>query len=163
MPRRRTFARAPRRATEWFDTLVGPTTFGASTQSRFLLDDNVLSDEKKGMTIARMILDLTFQAATVNVTGILDFGICFIEGDAEAALIFPDPNIDDEQPGWWYRNRIVLQSVTAEAAGAVHLFKDLKTRRKYDGEDIRVGMIFNVGSATGVEIAGLMRLLALKA
>ena len=115
------------------------------------------------MTIVRTIGRYTFENQTVNVRGPVDFGLVLVTNDAEAALIFPDPNISDEQPGWWHRDRFVIAGGAADAPESKDVFFDIRSKRKFAGEDIDAVMVINTGSSTAITVTGLTRLLCLKA
>ncbi len=92
-------------------------------------------------------------------------GLAMINDDALGALALPDPGDAADQPGWLYRDRIVVRGDRAEVAEAQTLFHDLRAARKFPGQESNLVLIIDNDAASGgsVSIEGLMRTLVLKA
>ncbi len=166
MPRRSSYPRStrrgrPRRATEWFDSLIQVNALSANGQSGVTLDSNFSQPNRKGATVVRMLLDLNFQAATVDVNLQVGLGIYLCEGDARASTIFSDPFAADEQPGWLYRNNLGVFTTNLFAYNeSRQLEKDVRTKRRYQGEDQHLMLILERDAAVGdVNVQGLLRVL----
>ena len=116
------------------------------------------------MTLVRTILDLTFAMTAAGAGGNIVVGIAMVERDAAAAGAFPDPITMGDQPGWLFRTQVsVFSSSTNDRSQAVPLFRDLKGRRKFPGEDQTLNLIFDPGTLTSaVNVDGLVRLLMMR-
>ena len=163
-PARRRRARGPRRATEWFDTQFNLVVVNNALVG-VLLDTNVSRPERKGMTLARTILDLTFRTDAINIDQDVSLGMVMITTAAVAAVALPNPRTDDEQPGWiWRSQRVLAQSSVDDASQFIHINEDLHSGRRYSGEDKDLLMIFSTGAGgISIKVGGLVRLLMLKA
>ena len=154
---------SPRRAREWFDTIVN-TTVSSAGQAVVQLGQDILDDEKKGMTIVRLIIDLVYQLSAVGTGGVVSSGICLVTDDAFGASVLPEADVSSDKPGWWYRSVKTVYSATLnDRAQATNVQYDLKIGRKLPGEDVAISMIFDASAlSSDVNIDGLVRLLALK-
>ncbi len=92
-------ARAPRRATEWFDVIINMGT-PVGGQDTINLSAAVLQDERKGMTLVRTILELDFLAITAGTGSLVSAGICMWPIEASSAGAFPDADQADYNPAW---------------------------------------------------------------
>ena len=165
MPRRRRSSRGPRRQAEWFDRIVNVNSIGTGTTQVVNLDGNMDVAMKKGATVVRIILDLMAFALTAGTGTVLSVAIAMIEQDASVAGAIPDPEDDDEQPGWLYRTaRPVVTSVLNDSSQATRVAVDLHSKRKYRGEDFALQMILenHAGGLSSVNVDGVTRVLMLK-
>ena len=152
----------PRRATEWFDTVFNQI-LPESTNTAISLSTNILDDEKKGMTVIRMLIDLQFFALSVNTKALLSGGIYIVESDALAVLALSDPSHADEQPGWTWRWSTVLSS-DSTSISRQHVTADVHSMRKFPGEDTDLISVWELGAITnGAQITGIIRVLCKKA
>ncbi len=154
-------SRGPRRALEWFDTILEQTVIQNSNNVT-ALDSNVLFDEKKGMTLVRTLIKIEYRPTVVDLSVQLSSGICIITGDALAAPTLPDPADGDEQPGWiWRDSLVVISDSLSIPRQSINL--DIRAKRKFLGEDLRLVLIQEAGSAsTNVNLAGIVRCLMMK-
>ena len=162
---RRSRRSAPRRTVEWFDRIVNVNSIGAGTTQVFNLDGNMDVSVKKGSTIVRIILDIVAVALTAGTGTVLSVAIAMIEQDASTAGAIPDPEDEDEQPGWLYRTASpVFTSVVNDSTQAHRFFVDLKSRRKYAGEDYACQCILENHAAgmSAVNVDGISRMLVMK-
>ncbi len=163
MPRRRARARAPRRASEWFDSLID-VNVAAAAQVLVDLGQDILEDERKGMTIVRTIIRLAYELSSINTTAIMDLGLALISNDSRAAGSAPDADTADEQPGWWFRDRIVIVGSAEGSQDVLYpQVADIKARRKFPGEDMDPVLILDANAGSAIQVRGIVRLLCLKA
>ena len=152
----------PRRASEWYDVSISET-LTANQQDLTDLSTNVEPSHRKGSSIVRTILDLQFIPATANVQLSVDIGLVLMELDAFASVVAPDPAIDDDQPGWLYRGSRTARTGDTNNPNPQSLQLDLKSRRKFPGEDVLYTLILERDSAVGsLFIKGLIRFLLLR-
>ena len=156
-----TRGRGPRRGTEWYDTFLD-LSLTSGSQSVQQLDISLANADKKGATVTRMLIYALFHPGTTSATPcIIDFAITMINEDAAAAGAYPDTDVADEQPGWLYRGRRVVRtgSTSTQSVGSI-LDVDIRSQRKYVGEDQQMMMIFDADSS-GItcQVDGLVRLL----
>ena len=156
-------SRGPRRASEWEDTQINETVDADQQFSN--LTTSMADDLKKGLTLVRTIIDLTV-AQTVAGTGAnMAMGIYLAGTDAISALVFADPASSGEQPGWvWRKNVSSVTSLANDASQFVHVFADLKAKRRFPGEDYDMVLVLDgLGSAgSPINIDGMIRQLWLK-
>jgi len=158
MPAKARYSRRPKRAVEWFDTIFNMTVPPGNV-SVTPLDSNILPDEKKGMTLQRTLIKLQYRPTVPGNTTMFSSGICMITADAFAVPTLPDPGDPDEQPGWLWRDAVVVMSDSSAISRQGADF-DLKAKRKFAGEDIRMVLIQETGgSASSVSVTGLIRML----
>ena len=157
--------RGPRRALEWFDIDLN-STVPATAQLGIRADGAMVSDEKKGATITRIIMDfiITPVTAGLDVGARLAMGLYMQIEDGFAAGAFADPQTANDQPGWLWRTlrRYDIGSLTNQIRTSSHVHIDLHSQRKYRGEDDVLVLIFNNESTNSVDIDGWMRTLVKK-
>ena len=160
--RSRSAGRTPRRQGKWYDTSLN-STLSASTQVGIDLTTEMDPEQRHGSTIVRTILDLTLQPATTGINLRCYLGLVLVELDAFAANALPDPSVNDDQPGWLYK---VIRNVrtgsldTVPNNGQIQL--DLRSKRKFPGEDVLYTLVLERDSATGsVLFTGQIRTLIL--
>ena len=160
---RRGRSRAPRRASEWFDTQINLTLSSASQTFQDLLL-NVSDNLRKGMTIVRVIMDLYGVLSVAGSGGLIHLGLTIVNDDAISALAFPDVDNADEQPGWmWRAAAVIATSDPNDSSQMVRFIRDLRSMRRLPGEDVSLMLIADSGTLTApVNIDGLIRTLVLK-
>ena len=159
-----------KRKTAWQDTLIDATLVEAGQAGISLLGDFTQIDTE-GMTLTRLLMRLTVQQVvssigTANETSLYDMGIGIIEQDAFAAAVFPDPNVQNDQPprGWVYRARVGLTDVAAVPSwDPQFLQEDLRGRRVVgNGELVLIhNNNASIGNGFTMHITGLIRSLFL--
>ena len=155
------------RRTAWEDTLFDSTVLSGGAASPTLMV-GLTRDESRGLTITRMIGELSFASNTIaGAFGnqIIDIGIAILDRDAIAASAHPDPNsVEDEPPsGWLYRNRI---RVGQNGAGAPTIYVvrfDMRAQRKLNGGQVELILqsTTSTGTAFTVDFSGIIRTLVL--
>ena len=159
-PFRRTQAR--RRTAEWYDVSFNDS-IAQNVQDIKDMSTNLESNERKGATIVRTIIDLQFIPATSNVQMRTFLGLVLVELDAFASAVVPDPSLSDDQPGWLYRAQTSVRASSVNDPNPYRLQADIKSRRKFPGEDVLYTAILERDSAVGnVLVTGWIRYLVLK-
>ena len=153
-----------KRAAEWFDTNFLDLQLASNTNTGTSLTVNIEDDEKKGLTIVRLIINLSYRTTTVGVGQRIAVGVCLLNDDAVAAAAIPDPETDDEKAGWMFRDGLhVINNAAADGASMGHIKVDIRSARKFPDEDFDMFIIQETGpAATNVQVNGIIRLLALK-
>ncbi len=152
----------PRRGVYWEDTIIDQT-LGANSQFGQSLDAGIPEDEKKGVTVTRILLEIDVVAVTAGTGGIFSAGIAIVQDDASAALSFPDPDSVGDDPGWLWRvaRQGVFNNDPNDFSQARHYKLDLRAQRKYVGEDYSLMLIgMNLaGVASSLNVDGSLRVL----
>ena len=154
--------RRARRAVEWFDSLINETV--TTSQQTDDLSANIPSDEKKGMTIIRLLIDLVCAAAATGTGNVIAMGIAMVENDAVAAAAFPDPGAETDQPGWLWREVFsVYTSTLNDRAQSVPIVRDIRARRRFPARQTSLYLIIDtVSGSTSINIDGSIRVLVAK-
>ena len=143
------------------------TTLGAGSSVGISMDGGVPEDEIKGLTATRMIIDLTAVALTAGSGSLLAGGVYIIENDALSATVFAEPQDSIDDAGWMWRvaRRPVFTSVVNDSSQVTRLVYDIRSQRKYPGEDYTLVMVLvNLsGGATSMNIDGIVRTLLKRA
>ena len=138
---------------------------GAGLQ--LLLCENVADPEKRGCTLIRTIIGMSFLpnvpgaiSSRINVT----FAIALASDDAFAAGSLPDPEVDDDFPvgGWLYRTRFPVSDGVGEPVPMpFRIEADLRMARKLDRSTIYMSMHSSVDQGAGFVTAvnGMVRCL----
>ena len=158
MSRRRSLVRGPRRGMFWIDHFVNQTlASGGAFQDG--LDGAIDPDEKKGLTLTRMIIDLTANLTAAGAGGTLSLGIYVCEQDAFAAGAISDCGDENEQPGWaWRAHRPIYSSNVNDHSQASLIQADVSSQRKYPGEDYSLILVGELpASANSVNLDGMIR------
>ena len=148
---------------EWFDKIIATNVPVNSTVGQAI--DTIMPDSVvKGLSIARIILNLTANLATAGNGGNLTLGILKMTADAVAALVFPNPEDEADKPGWLFRRReVVFASISNDYSQVNKIDVDLHTGRKYAGEDQLLVLVMNyTGLTESVNVNGLIRVLGRK-
>jgi len=126
-------------------------------QTAVTLDSALTSDDKKGSSIIRVIYDLSFRAVTGGAFPEIFVGYVMINGDADAAGIYPDADDPLDQPGWL--GRFQVKATDGANRPLERSSADLRTARKYRGAgDTWMAILDNAAAASGSIIAtGLVR------
>ena len=154
--------------TAWDDQGIGLTTLVVGGNGlQLLLCENVADPEKRGCTLIRTIIGLSFLANSPgSVTGrvVVTFAIALASDDAFSAGALPDPEVDDDFPigGWLYRTRFPVMDGVGEPVPTVHrIDADIRAGRKLDRSTIYMDMHSSseFGSSFTVAINGMVRCL----
>ena len=160
---RRRFSRGARRVTEWLDTTISHNTIatGATVINDLLIQ--LPADEKKGANIARAIIEITAQMSVASSGGIASLGITTMQGDALAALAYPDPQEDSDRVGWlWRAQKIVASDSVNDSSQFARFVFDIRTSRSLRGADMNMLLILHYAGADSVNFDGFIRLLVKK-
>ena len=123
-----------------------------------------MTDERKGATLVRTLIDLYVMAVTAGTGGTCGLGISMVNLDGHAASALPEADSASDQPGWIWRTVVPVFTDTVNAfANATHIKEDIKSRRKYAGDDMLIDLIIdNVTGSTSFNVDGMIRLLIMK-
>ncbi len=149
---------AQRRRTAWIDFLFSDS-IAASGQSVLLISGTITTGVKPGATVVRTLISVTFKMDTANADSIIDVGLMMGTTEGIAAGAVPDPSTSGDNPGWMYRDRIVIFGSTAETPESFLLQKDIRSMRKFGAADRDVAWITDVNAASAVSVNGLIRML----
>ena len=152
-----------RKVVEWFNTIVSVIhTAGAGTGETAELTTLVVQDERKGANIKRVILNLTLHLQTTGVSTRWTVGMYIIEGDANAANAFADPDGLD-QPGWLWQEQFVFQRDADAGPQVLQINRDFKTNRKLGSKQAHLIIVATTGTGeSNVTVRGNARMLISK-
>ncbi len=127
------------------------------------LDLGVPSDEKKGLTLVRTIIEMSYIAVTAGTGSSVHAGIYLVEDDALSAGAFAEPGDSGDDAGWVWRlmNKPVYTSVSNDSSQQTLIKADIRAMRKYPGEDYSMAMIIEVpaGGNSTINTNGMVRML----
>ena len=132
-------SRAPRRGLFWNDTLIDKTlAVGNTTQDS--LDLGIPEDEKKGMTLTRLLIDITVVPISIGTGTLYHAGIYLCEDDAFGAGAIADAGQVGDDAGWIWRvlGVPVYLSVANDYVQRLRWQADIRAQRKYPGEDYTI-------------------------
>ena len=135
-----------RRAVEWFDVDMSFSVASAGQESR-ALTVSMLDSQKKGATIVRTVLDLWLISTVLNARVEIVFGVVLINDDAFASSALPDPSDPSDQPGWMWRQKVIIAGDASNTDETVHVHVDSPAKRKFPGEEHQQLLI--IDSQTG--------------
>ena len=155
---RASFRARPRRRVVWMDRFID-LSFGAGAVGTDLTVD--LDPELRSQaTVVRMIVYMSVQLLTINTEVKLSLGVYMCELDAFGAAVFADPDLPDDKPGWLWRARRTLITPETDEVTRNGIFDvDLKSRRKFAGEDMLLALVAHNDAAVTVRVDGLIRTL----
>ena len=129
------------------------------------LTAGVAQDEKKGMSVVRLIADLTATLITAGTGGLVSMGVCLISGEAATAASLPEPTDVDQEASWMWKvmNRLVASSSVNDRATWTPFFIDTHVRRRIRFEEQQLRWIAGqVGGTDNITINGHIRVLMQK-
>ena len=128
------------------------------------LFQDVADDERKGLTVVSLIVDLHAILSIAGTGGIVAMGITLVGDEALASLALPDADQVDDQPGWlWRAAHTVHSSANSDFAQAVPFGGQFKSKRRLRGEDETLLLIMdNISLTNNVNITGMVRVGVLK-
>jgi len=154
----------PRRAVEWFDTNI-ITTLPSGTLKTFDLSAQVVDDEKKGMTVVRVIVDLVAQLSAVGTGGLVSMGIAMVAKEAGVAGAFPEVTDQEMEASWmWKRPNLTVSATNLNDQSTFTRFAyDTRVMRKFRFQDNELRLILESGVLTStVNVNGIVRMLGMK-
>ena len=128
------------------------------------LSSAIAPDEFKGMTIARMIVDLVLMPIETGTGALVGIGTVLLSDEAVAVGAFPEPEVGTDQAGWLWRTvKTVHTSTSNDRSQATAVVHDLRGRRRWPGEDFALMLIVtNFAGVINVNIDGMVRTLVWK-
>ena len=155
-------ARGPRRAREWFASTINVESLAAGAQTSLEIDSNVITDEKKGMTIVRILMDITWSSTVSGGLGRLAAGITLVNADAAAANAFPEPQSGRFESNWMWCHPNLFHMWTTNRFFASRQY-DLRSKRMYRNSDNELHLVMNNQDATNpIDVKGGICFLVLK-
>ena len=157
-------SRGPRRASEWFERDVDLTIASGGQQS-VTISANVTDAQKKGMTIVRLLIQLSAVLIAAGTGGQLFMGLVMVTTDAIAAAVLPDVDVATEKVGWLWRAQRIVSTTAPNDSSQFGIFEvDIRSRRKFAGEDMDLELVVNLPASSGnMNVDGWIRMLCLKA
>jgi len=158
-----------RRRTQWIDTNVNVNVSEGAAGVPADLDGNLSVADSQGLTLTRMIIDLSTSSATVaGAWGIqrLAIGMGMASREAFTASVLPSPESPTEEParGWvWRTNVLVGQNGTGGAVLGPRIMADVRAQRRLDSGRffIKLNNTDILGTGFDVRVVGMIRSLFL--
>ncbi len=145
----------------WEDTRIDKSLApGNDTQDSLV--GGIPEDEIKGMTLTRLLMNLTLTATTAGTGSRYAAGIYLAEEDAFAAGAVADPEQEGDDPGWVWRvfQIPIFSSDPNDYAQTRHFILDLRAQRKFPGEDTALILTqTNEGGVSTINSDGIIRCL----
>lgn len=160
--RRRGAKQGSTRQVQWLDSLVD-MTIPSNNLTVLNLTGNLGTQERKGTTVIRTIVDLQLRINTVDTINIVDMGILL--GDATAVLggHLAQPEVQNDQPGWCWRTRKISRcSDIDDYAQYVQIQMDTKVKRKFIGNERDYLFVINNAGGASITFTGIIRVLIKK-
>ena len=154
----------PRRQRQWFVAQVNVEGLGALGQNGLAIDAGINLNDRKGMTIVRIIGDLAFASSVAGGQGRLGAGIGFVNDDAATASAFPDPNRNDVlDTDWlWSVQNVFHEWNTGTGQVFHHINFDVRAKRKWRTRGDGLFLVTNNNDATNaLNIKGYLKYLVL--
>jgi len=154
-----------RRRTMWEDTLFAQNVTNG-TQELCAIDGTNSVADSQGMTLTRLILDLSFASRTVSGSwGVanVDIGVGLTSREAFSAGVVADPSSETEEPsrGWIYRNRVLVSQNGTGTPVTMRVIADIRAQRRLDEGRIYIVVDHTVilGTVFALQFAGISRAL----
>ena len=162
--RARTFGRALRRISVWYDRIVNLSLAAAGDQESVDLTSAIPNTDRKGMTVVRILIDLSANLTIAGTGANVGMGITLVESDAAAVVQFPDPSVEGDQPGWlWRVQRPVFTASPNDPSQSTRFVHDIKARRRLPGEDYLLMLVVDSSAGNAIiNVDGIIRTLWLR-
>ena len=151
------------RAVKWFTTLGNRQALASGSQNDFNLLAAVSQANMKGSTVTRMIVDMWVDADTASSHKIMDFGILWLDGDAVAANVLPDTDVETERADYILRSRMVLSAhnVNTEVREGAFRHYDIRAQRicRADTDQLTLVVDLDSGTTGGLFLDFMIRVL----
>ena len=154
----------------WIDTVMNHTIAAGSTALTVVLTRGISDNDLKGMTLVRVLLQLTyFPANLLDDTGVqrlaAGIGVSGQEAIQASSVSILSPQEEDEFPssGWLYRNIVPVLADATPGFPVPIIDKDIRAQRKlmYGAPWIRFVNLNQQGTAFSVRVDGVIRCLYL--
>ncbi len=158
-----------RRRTQWIDTNQNSNVSEGSVGVVNDLDGTLSVADSQGLTLTRMIVDLSTASATIGgAWGIqrLAIGMGMASREAFTAAALPSPESPSEEParGWVYRTNVLVgQNGDGGAILGPRIMVDIRAQRRLDSGRFFIKMINTdvLGTGFDVRVTGMIRCLFL--
>ena len=139
-----------KRLVKWFTTLWAQQALAANNQITFDLLDDLSVTQTQGATIQRMLIDIWLRNDTIQGEKAFDWGIVLVSGEAQAAGVFPDPDVEDERVDWLGRGRMsVYTNALFVQPPHSYMHRDLRAQRMFRNEFQQLRLICNLDVVAG--------------
>jgi len=159
---------ADRRKTMWKFTGVQRGIEVGTAGERIALDGSLSVADSQGLTLTRLIADLSFMSNTVaGAWGVQRFamGVGMASREAYTAESLPSPNSDVEEParGWIYQNIIAVSQNGVGGVVTTRVLFDLRAQRRLDSGRMFFKFVNSdlFGTSASIHVVGMVRALFL--
>ena len=146
---------------QWFSILdENDTALASGNQVEKDLLSGMSTDDRKGSTITRVIVDLVITADTLNQKTFTSYGLCMVNLDAFAAGAVPDADSNVDRADWLLRGR--SRNYMTQLSGTSDAFVrsyDLRAQRVLRSEEMTLALILDHGSGGGINFFWMSRIL----
>ena len=132
------------RLLKWFTTLRNLQALADNSQITFQLLEDLTVSQTEGSTITRILIEIWIRNDTVQNEKTMDWGIVLLGGEAVAAGVFPDADVEDERVDWLARGRMhgYTNGLFINQDNS-HVERDLRAQRIVRDEFQQLRLIFN--------------------
>ena len=139
-----------RRETEWYSLDRTFATLGSGVQSNELLfgTASVASQQIKGTTITRMLIDMYLKADSVAQLVNLYWGIVVLNRDAVVAGAFPEADDVSDRAGWMVRGKLnTIQDSLSDSSQWARRTLDIRSQRLMRNEEDELQLVVDASSS----------------
>jgi len=136
----------------------------SATQSFVDILQSAVIPERTGMTLVRTLIRMEYRLSIAGSGGFFDVALSIMDLDALSAGAGPDPADSAEQPGWTWREHVAISSsLVNDNSQAVILTADVKSRRRFRGENFTYVLNHDMGVlSSSINADGMIRSLWMK-
>ncbi len=155
----------------WEDTVVGQTITD-NGDALISLVGGLSEDERRGMTVARTIVELALSPVTTSgvvgsMVAMMAIGVANAQAFTAGAGSLPDPQINSERPprGWLFKTQCAILDDATTVAPLTMCRGDFRGKRKIDAGILylHVTNSSRTGTDFTIFVSGLVRVLYLMA
>ena len=149
------------RSYQWYSILdENDTAVASGTQIEKDLLGDLVTDERKGATITRVILDLVISPDQAGQVTFTSYGLCMVNRDAVAAGAVPEADVNSDRADWLLRGRARNNCFAlADSTQMFHREYDLRAQRVLRSEEQTLALILDHGSGGGIDFFWMSRIL----
>ena len=149
-----------KRQMAWFDKLAEEQSVAAGGTVGLQLDSDMIDADKRGCTVARVIMTLHVRPTLIDLGQMCTFGITMVHEDVTN---LPDPEAGTDQPGWIVRDqiRVIAHDLEDGVTAITRVTYDLRASRKYPTASNELLLIVhnNLGGGSAIIYDALTRVL----
>ncbi len=152
----------------WADNLVDQEQAPALGSDNEDLMPALSQDERRGLTIVRLLIDLAVTPSPTNgvvgtQTSLMGIGVASFE--AFGAGVVPDSNVETDRParGWLWRSSLVILDDADNVVPSMRVQADVRAKRRVDDGVPFLNMVNQdrTGTAFTIRVTGIVRVLYL--